>query len=185
MRVGLVGRRRRVEGAGPAQPPGELGEALRRHILRVHEEGAARGAPVVVHLQEELGRLLDVILDEGERRRGVPEGILAEAPERAQDRARLSSPIPAHVEDDARAGEERLQELDPRSLVLGRRLQVRGPGGILATCFKRAELDELLEAEDLIRTSAHVRTTPFAPANWRRSTAGAQRVAFEPAQFGR
>eukprot|EP00964_Phaeocystis_antarctica_P118021 scaffold81841_cov46-Phaeocystis_antarctica.AAC.3 len=45
--VVLVGVRRRPKGARLAEPLGELGEALCVHVLRVHEEGTARGAPVM------------------------------------------------------------------------------------------------------------------------------------------
>ena len=67
--VVLVGVWRRVEGARLAEPLGELGEALRVHVLRVHEEGAAEAAPVAVPLEHELGHRLELLLNAGARGR--------------------------------------------------------------------------------------------------------------------
>eukprot|EP00964_Phaeocystis_antarctica_P008428 scaffold4545_cov58-Phaeocystis_antarctica.AAC.5 len=155
-RVGLVGRRRGVEGARPAQPLGELGEALRRHVLRVHEEGTPRGALVLVQLEDEAGRLLDIPLDEAERRRRVPQRVACEVAEGAQDGARLRGRVAPQVQHDARAGEELLQKIDPLPLP-ARDLEMRELARERAIRLERAEIDELLEAEDLVRP-AHGRS---------------------------
>ena len=90
----------------------KLCEALRGHLLCVHEEGTAGAALVLVPLEQKLGHRFQLVLHEAERRNRRIQRVLR-GEEGTQDSASLGLPVAPQIQHDARAREEGIQVLEP------------------------------------------------------------------------